>query len=231
MPATRWTERRPGSSAGHGYCAGIGARSEVPPSPGASSPPSADPSDAVLVAAAQSGDRRALDTLLRRHVDRMHALCRRMTGSDADADDATQEALMAVVRGVDRFDGRASFATWVYRVATNACLDELRRRGRRPTPAGDDLEVMAAHGQRGSAEDVDGVATRLDVDAALARLPAEQRAAVVLRDLLGLDYASIAEILEIAPGTVRSRIARGRSRLADLLAERNRPPETDRPIR
>lgn len=138
---------------------------------------------------------------------------------------------MAVVRGVDRFDGRASFATWVYRVATNACLDELRRRGRRPTPAGDDLEVMAAHGQRGSAEDVDGVATRLDVDAALARLPAEQRAAVVLRDLLGLDYASIAEILEIAPGTVRSRIARGRSRLADLLAERNRPPETDRPIR
>ena len=154
-----------------------------------------------------------------------------MTGSDADADDATQEALMAVVRGVDRFDGRASFATWVYRVATNACLDELRRRGRRPTPAGDDLEVMAAHGQRGSAEDVDGVATRLDVDAALARLPAEQRAAVVLRDLLGLDYASIAEILEIAPGTVRSRIARGRSRLADLLAERNRPPETDRPTR
>ena len=90
--------------------------------------------DATLVKAAQAGDRAALDALLRRHHDRIYALCRRMTGNDADALDATQEALIAVVRGVARFDGRAAFSTWVYRVATNACLDELRRRGRRPEP-------------------------------------------------------------------------------------------------
>ena len=93
-----------------------------------------DRSDAALVAAAQAGDRGALDTLLRRHHDRLYALCRRVTGNDADGADACQEALIAIVRGLDRFDGRSAFSTWAYRVATNACLDELRRRRRRPEP-------------------------------------------------------------------------------------------------
>ena len=84
--------------------------------------------------AARSGDRQALEDLLRRHHDRLHAVCRRLTGNDADALDATQEALIAVVRGIDRFDERSSFKTWAYRVATNAALDELRRRRRRPDP-------------------------------------------------------------------------------------------------
>jgi len=85
-----------------------------------------------LVSAAQEGDRDALDFLLQRHYDRVHRPCRRMCSTDADADDATQEALMAVVRGLASYDGRAAFATWVHRVTVNACLDELRRRGRRP---------------------------------------------------------------------------------------------------
>ena len=91
--------------------------------------------------AAQEGDRAALDALLRRHHDRIHAVCRRLAGNEADALDATQEALIAIVRGIRRFDGRAAFSTWAYRVATNACLDELRRRKRRPA-AGlpDDVE-------------------------------------------------------------------------------------------
>lgn len=167
--------------------------------------------------------------MLRRHVDRVHALCRRMTGNDADADDATQEALLAVVRGIDRFDGRASFTTWVYRVATNACLDELRRRRRRPTLPGDDLDGRHPAQRPWDADGTNGVAARVDLDAALAQLPSEQRAAVVLRDLCQLDYAGIAEILDIPPGTVRSRIARGRGRLADLLAPRNPPPDRRRP--
>ena len=94
--------------------------------------------DETLVAAAQAGDTKALDALLRRHHDRVYALCRRLAGNDSDALDATQEALIAVVKGIDRFDGRARFGTWVYRVATNACLDELRRRGRRPLPVDDE---------------------------------------------------------------------------------------------
>ena len=178
--------------------------------------------------AARTGDGAALEALLRRHVDRIHGVCRRMTGNDADADDATQEALIAVVRGIDRFDGRASFATWAYRVATNACLDELRRRRRRPVLAGSEVaDVLSSH-QAGSPDAAERVAARIDLDAALSQLVPEQRAAVVLRDLCQLDYAEIAEILGIPPGTVRSRIARGRGRLADLMAGGNPPPDVER---
>src|SRR5688500_4405303 len=90
--------------------------------------------EAALVVAAQGGDRAALDRLLRTHHDRLAALCHRLCGNPTDAADATQEALIAIVRGLPRFDGRARFSTWAYRVATNACLDELRRRSRRPVP-------------------------------------------------------------------------------------------------
>jgi RNA polymerase sigma-70 factor (ECF subfamily) len=167
-----------------------------------------------LVEAARDGDRAALDALLRRHYDRIHAVCRRLTGNDADALDAAQEALLAVVRGLPRFDGRSAFGTWCYRVATNACLDELRRRRRRPEP-----RLPALDDADRSTGPVDDVAVaKVDVDAALATLPVDYRAAVVLRDLCGLDYAEIGEVLGIPPGTVRSRIARGRAALADRLA-------------
>src|SRR5688572_23349107 len=132
-----------------------------------------------------------MDALLRRHADRLNAVCRRVMGNDADAADALQEALIAVVRGLDRFDGRAAFSTWAYRVATNACLDELRRRKRRPEPSED--EVLDTHASGVDALDV--IADRRDIDAALARLAPDFRAAVVLRDLVGLDYAEIGEIL------------------------------------
>ena len=155
----------------------------------------------------------------------MYALCRRLAGNDADAADACQEALITVVRRLDRYDGRARFSTWLYRVATNACLDELRRRGRRPTPVDD--EVLTA-GRAAAGPTVDGaVADRLDIDHALAQLSEEFRAPVVLRDLCGLDYAEIAEVLELAPGTVRSRISRGRAALAHVLAG-NPNPTTQR---
>lgn len=170
------------------------------------------------MAAAQAGDRGALDTLLRRHHDRVHALCRRITGNDADALDATQEALIAIVRGLGRFDGRAAFATWAYRIATNACLDELRRRRRRPEPGLPEGDRAAPLRDRSPDVDV-SVADRLAVDGALALLPPDFRAAVVLRDLCRLDYAEIAQVLGIPPGTVRSRIARGRAVLARHLGE------------
>lgn len=179
------------------------------------------PTDHELVAGAQAGDRDALDRLLRRHHDRLHALCRRIAGNEADALDATQEALLAIVRGLDGFDARAAFSTWSYRVATNACLDELRRRRRHPEPGLPEVEVELP----GGGPDVgETVAARLDVDAALARLPVEFRAAVVLRDLCGLDYAEIASVLRVPPGTVRSRIARGRAALGPLLARNPEHP-------
>ena len=160
----------------------------------------------------------------------MHAVCRRLAGNEADALDATQEALIAIARGIRRFDGRAAFSTWAYRVATNACLDELRRRRRRPLPGlpddglGDHAEFGAA-----TAPGIDALPERLAIDAALAELPEEFRAPVVLRDLCDLDYAEIADVLGIPPGTVRSRIARGRRQLARLLAPGNHAPAAGRP--
>jgi len=195
------------------------------------------PDDGALVSAAQAGDRSAMDALLRRHHDRIFALCRRLTGNPADAQDATQEALIAIVRGLPRFDGRAAFTTWSYRVATNTCLDELRRRRRRPLPGlpGDEADPDGpATGRGGSgpaevATAIEGLGDRLAVDDALARLNPEFRAPVVLRDLCDLDYADIAEVLDIPPGTVRSRIARGRAQLAALLADRNQGTPAVRP--
>src|SRR4051794_5529289 len=143
--------------------------------------------DRDLVAAAQSGDRDAMERLLRAHQPRVHAVCRRITGNDTDALDATQDALIAIVRGLPRFDGRSRFSTWVYRVTTNACLDELRRRRRRPAvglPTHDGVTVEPA----AVAPPLDDqVSDRLAVDAALAELAPEFRAAGVLRDLCRLD--------------------------------------------
>ena len=184
------------------------------------------PTDDELVAAAQAGDRAALDALLRRHVDLIHAVCSRLAGNPADAADATQEALIAIVRGLPRFDRRAAPRTWMYRVATNACLDELRRRGRRPRLGLDD--AMAERPD--PAPPVDRTVTdRLTLDDALARLPDEFRVAVVLRDVQGMDYAQIAEVLDIPIGTVRSRIARGRQALAtDLDGNQDRAGQRQR---
>lgn len=166
-----------------------------------------------------------------------------MAGNDADAEDALQDALIAIARGIRRFDGRAAFSTWSYRVAANACLDELRRRRRRPVPgalgtATDDGGVdpidrldrgarfPAPSGRTGDGG-IEAVADHLEVEAALARLPDDFRVAVVLRDLCDLDYAEIARVLDIPPGTVRSRIARGRAHLAELLG--NPAASSDRP--
>jgi RNA polymerase sigma-70 factor (ECF subfamily) len=178
--------------------------------------------DSTLINAARAGDRRALDALLRRHHERIWTLCRRLAGNHADAQDATQEALIALARGLAGFDGRAAFTTWSYRVATNACLDELRRRARRPVPSPtDEITVVDPSPLP------DSVGDRLDIDAALAHLPDEFRIAVVLRDLCDLEYAEIASLLDLPPGTVRSRIARGRAQLARHLG--NSEASTERP--
>lgn len=170
------------------------------------------------LASARLGDPVALDALLRRHYPQILTLCTRLCGNPTDAADATQEALIAVVRGLPRFDGRSAFSTWVYRVATNACLDELRRRRRRPIPA-ERIEATST-----STADPDD---RMDIEAALRTLPIEFRAAVVLRDLCGLDYEEIAEVLAVAPGTVRSRIARGRVALARRLGNQMGFPDVE----
>ena len=177
-----------------------------------------------LLEAARAGDRVALERLLRGEHDRIYALARRLLGDARDAEDATQEALIAIVRGLPRFDGRAAFGTWVYRITTNVCLDELRRRRRRP----DTIELQPFDGRAAVAPGEAGVDDRLEIDAALAALAPEYRAAVVLRDVCDLDYSEIGDVLGIPPGTVRSRIARGRAALARSLAGNQAGPDERR---
>jgi RNA polymerase sigma-70 factor, ECF subfamily len=148
--------------------------------------------------------------------------------------------MIAVARGIRRYDGRAAFTTWAYRVTTNACLDELRRRSRRPLPGGATVAGFVTGGDGGGPDrddrrppvdlrvDVESVVDRLDVDTALAQLPPDFRAAVVLRDICDLDYAEIGRVLDVPAGTVKSRIARGRALLADRLGNPSAAPE--RPI-
>ena len=149
--------------------------------------------------------------------------------------------MIAIVRNLDRFDGRSSFGTWTYRIATNASLDELRRRKRRATPVSTDDDPEHHHhevadpdgGQR-----IDAIGDHLALDAALRLLNDDYRLPVVLRDVADLDYAEIAAVLDIPIGTVKSRIARGRAALAESLAPQtetelngNQPNEPERPSR
>jgi RNA polymerase sigma-70 factor (ECF subfamily) len=178
-----------------------------------------DQTDEELARRAGRGDTGALDLLLRRHTSLVHAVCRRVLGNADDALDASQEALIAIARKVHQFDGRARFTTWAYRVATNAALDEARRSNRRPLPS----ETLP---ERAGGTSIDGaVADRVDIDAALSQLSPEYRAAVALRDLVGMEYAEIAEVLDVPPGTVRSRISRARAALADIIGNQEVPSE------
>ena len=166
-----------------------------------------------LVKLAQEGDSNALDTLLRTNYDRIFSICRKIAGNDADADDATQEALCSIVRNISSFKGESRFSTWAYRVATNACLDEIRKRNRRPQ-----LQLSEAEPARSISGIVnksieEQITDRLLIEEALTALPEDFRIPLVLRDQVGMNYQEIAELLSIAQGTVKSRIARGRERL------------------
>ena len=175
-----------------------------------------EPAD-LRLAAARRGDRDAVEALLRQEYPKVAALCRRLCANPEDAADATQEAMIAIVRGLPGFDGRSAIGTWIYRVATNSCLDELRRLQRRPIPSVPKDRAVADR----------DVALRIDIDAALAGLPLEFRTVVVLRDLCGLDYEEIATVLGLAGGTVRSRIARGRAALAELVGNQTAPADVE----
>jgi RNA polymerase sigma-70 factor (ECF subfamily) len=165
--------------------------------------------DEALMRAHAAGDPVAFGELVRRHRDRLWAIALRTLGDRDEAADALQDALLSAYRSAGRFRGDAAVTTWLHRIVVNACLDRVRRRQARPTVPLPEVAEPAA-----PPTDSDTV---LDVRTALARLPAEQRAALVLVDIQGYGVAEAAEILGVAEGTVKSRCARGRARLAVLL--------------
>lgn len=172
-------------------------------------------SDAELLAAHVAGDRYAFGELYARHHRRLRRLARLTTGCPEDAEDALQEAMLSAHRAAGNFRHHAAVGSWLHRIVVNACLDRLRRNTIACTEL---LESHAVIGDR-TAE----VETCLEVHAALSRLPVHQRAAVVAVDIQGFSVAEAAHAFGVAPGTIKSRCARGRARLAVLL-ERSRHP-------
>ena len=176
-------------------------------------------SDALLVKRAQRGDRSAVDALLRENYDVVRAVCHRIIINTSDADDATQNSLIAIVRALPSFDGRSKFSTWVYRIATNAALDELRRIRRRDVPNDEAKFENISVGDATNAVDA-----QMDVSAALAQVPEEFRVVLVLRHIADLDYEEIASVLNVPVGTVRSRLSRGRAQLTEILGNQSESP-------
>ena len=169
------------------------------------------PSDAELLRRHVAGDDQAFGELFRRHRDRLWAVALRTVCDPEEAADALQDAMVSAFRRAADFRGDSAVTTWLHRIVVNASLDRLRRRAARPVPAGDEQAFEALAGSVG--DPAQATDTRLDVDAALRILPPQQRAALVVVDMLGFSVADAAVILDISPGTVKSRCARARARL------------------
>jgi RNA polymerase sigma-70 factor (ECF subfamily) len=166
-----------------------------------------------------SGDHDAFGVLFARHRERLWAVAIRTLGDADDAADALQDAMISAFRRAGSFRGDSAVTTWLHRIVVNACLDLLRRQAARPATSGlapDTVDALAfaAHGPAPAADSD----TALDVTAALRALPPEQRAALVLVDMLGYPVADAAAVLGVSEGTVKSRCARGRARLVPRLA-------------
>ncbi len=178
--------------------------------------------DAELLAAHVAGDRNAFGELFRRHQRQLHRLARLTTRTAEDAEDALQDAMLSAHRGAGSFRHDAAVRSWLHRIVLNACLDRLRRTKAHPTTPLEDIYPVPDRTAQ--------VETAIVVQRALMRLPVEQRAALVAVDMQGYSVADTAQLLGVAEGTVKSRCARGRMRLAELLCYLNADAAPDRAL-
>lgn len=180
-----------------------------------------DAREGVLLELAQRGDADAFEQLLAPYERKLYATCLRMMGSPEDAQDAMQETMLRIWRGLSSFQTRAQFGTWAYRVATNTCLDAIRKKKLRVTAS---LDALAEQGfsppDNPAASPEEALLAQIRREAvldALQALPSDARAALVLRDMQGEPYEAVAEATGATLGTVKSRIHRAREKMAKLL--------------
>jgi RNA polymerase sigma-70 factor (ECF subfamily) len=171
------------------------------------------PTDQELLARHVAGDPDAFNEIVRRHRDRLWAVALRTTGDPEEAADAVQDGLLSAFRGAAGYRGEAAVTTWLHRIVVNACLDRMRRRKARPTVP---LPEHEGHEPADPRDHLSQRETALAVERALATLPDNQRAAVVLVDVEGYSVEEAAAILECPTGTIKSRCARGRAKLVPL---------------
>src|SRR6516164_616697 len=176
-----------------------------------------------LLAAAQAGDERAFHQLVEPYRHALEVHCYRMLGSAQDAEDLAQETLLRAWRALERFEPRVQFQTWLYRIATNACLDELERRTRRPEPVDPFPDRRWEETASPTYDPAARYAIREGMELALLRaiqeLPGRQRAVLIFRDVLGWTALEVAELLESTVASVNSALQRARGTI-----ERHMPP-------
>lgn len=176
-----------------------------------------------LVHSAQKGDTSAFGQLVEAHQSKIYSLCYRMTGNAEDAADLTQEVFLSAWRSLSRFQEQSSFGTWVYRMATNASIDFLRREKRRQVLSmtmeedSEERQAQVPDERYSPHRLLEQKEARQAVADALAALSPEHRQALVLREMEGLSYQEIGQLLDLEEGTVKSRIARARLALKDFL--------------
>jgi RNA polymerase sigma-70 factor (ECF subfamily) len=174
--------------------------------------------DAELVLQCQNGSPAAFEALVRQHQRMIHSLTFRMTGSDADAEDLAQETFIRAYAQIGTFRGSAKFSTWLYRIALNTCLNWRQSEARRFHLHADCAGEMAAHSLNGENSPAENQSNQ-QVQAALLKLPAKQRAAIVLTIYDGLNHAEAAQILGCSETTVSWRVFAARRKLKGWLAK------------
>jgi len=180
--------------------------------------------EASLIADAQKGKVDAFNELVLAYQHQVYNLAYRIIGDPASAADATQDAFISAYQSLSRFRG-GSFKSYLLRIVTNRCYDELRRRKRRPATSFEDVEIdedanpMLVNGGENPEEYAERQEMADVIQAGIETLPPDQRVALVLSDVQGMSYQEIAEVTEVALGTVKSRLARARSKLRDYLRD------------
>ncbi len=176
--------------------------------------------DELLLEKARQGDTEAFEKLITPLENRIWRVCWHYTGNRENAEDCAQEAMLRIWRGLRSFRGGCAFETWACRIAANCCLDMLRKQKRDRSVA---LEPLREAGfdppdpRPGTAEQAEAAETRQRLRESIARLPEEQREALVLTQLEGVDYERAAELLGISAGTLKSRISRAREKLREWM--------------
>jgi RNA polymerase sigma-70 factor (ECF subfamily) len=191
-----------------------------------------NPDQSALLAAAQAGDEGAFRRLVEPYRHALEVHCYRMLGSALDTEDVVQETLLRAWRALERYEPRAKFQTWLYRIATNACLDELERRPRRPEPLDPFPDVPVDESSAPTYDPEARYAIREGMELALLRaiqqLPGRQRAVLIFRDVLGWTAPEVAEVLDTSVASVTSALQRARATIDQHLPEEAlRPPSPD----